>query len=326
VSCYQENGDSIPGLAVSGAEKIYKKLKNRELDITHSFYLKEFQLVTPPINFDYVMLDEAQDSNDVTLDMFFKLQGRKIIVGDTHQQIYAFRGSVDAIQNIHADISLSLTKTFRCRPAIVSAANFILSYYKKESQPIESVNKNVEKPITQAYITRTNAALIGFVAEFDEFSLTRKADEIFKSSLSVYYFIIKTHHLINPEFKFLTKFSGVSELQKYIEDTNDIELKMALTMATDYGSKLVQLLEKAKQNQYTKSKLTLTTAHSSKGLEFDSTILWDDFPSLMAVRDDEKLTDVEKDNEYNLLYVAVTRARYSIENLTVNSFTVSAVS
>ena len=55
---------------------------------------------------------------------------------------------------------------------------------------------------------------------------------------------------------------------------------------------------------------SISTIHKSKGLEFDKIVLVDDF-----VNEDSDvpiLEQLEQDQGFNLLYVAVSRARYSV--------------
>ena len=47
------------------------------------------------------MMDEGQDMNPTILDIFNNQDINKIIVGDPNQQIYAFRGAVNALGTIH---------------------------------------------------------------------------------------------------------------------------------------------------------------------------------------------------------------------------------
>lgn len=313
-------GEKTPDIVFNHAYKLYENMIRREIDITHNFYFKEFQRRLNKLkttDFDYVLLDEGQDSNEATLDIFLKLPGKKIIVGDTHQQIYAFRGSVDAMQRINADKSLYLTETFRCRPGIVNMANYVLAKYKGEPRKLKAVFDSFNDVETIAYIARTNASLIDYIDKFDEFILTREASEIFKSALSVFYFLQLEYDKIYPEYKYLTSFKK-SDLERYINETGDLELGKALEQATKYSSDLIRLFEKAKGQKNSDAVITLTTAHSSKGLEFDAVFLSDDFPSLEQLSYDENLTQLEKENEYNLFYVAITRARYVISNNSPN--------
>ena len=55
--------------------------------------------------------------------------------------------------------------------------------------------------------------------------------------------------------------------------------------------------------------VVLTTAHKSKGLEFDNVVLCGDFPPIHECHRDE--IDIDEE-EVNLLYVASTRAKFNL--------------
>lgn len=79
---------------------------------------------------DWVMVDEAQDTNPARRALAIKLMrkgtGRLIAVGDPNQAIYGFTGAdSDAMDLIKAELGskeLPLNKTYRCPKAIVRAA------------------------------------------------------------------------------------------------------------------------------------------------------------------------------------------------------------
>ena len=63
---------------------------------------------------DVLLVDEAQDTNPAMLDVFLRQKKTtKIIVGDPHQQIYAFRGAVNALDLVRPDVTYHLTQSFR---------------------------------------------------------------------------------------------------------------------------------------------------------------------------------------------------------------------
>ena len=51
-----------------------------------------------PYQYDVLLWDEAQDMNPAMLDVCLKQVKPKLVVGDSHQQIYRFRGAVDALR------------------------------------------------------------------------------------------------------------------------------------------------------------------------------------------------------------------------------------
>ena len=71
-----------------------------EIEITHDFYLKKFQLSNPVLYYDYILFDEGQDASPAMLDVFLKQQATKVIVGDTHQQIYGWRFAVNSLEQV----------------------------------------------------------------------------------------------------------------------------------------------------------------------------------------------------------------------------------
>lgn len=66
----------------------------------------------------------------------------------------------------------------------------------------------------------------------------------------------------------------------------------------------------------------MTTAHTSKGLEWNNVILNDDFASILEAIDMKKPKATIID-EMNLIYVAITRAK---DRLSINSVIIELIS
>lgn len=62
----------------------------------HDGYLKRWSLSKPKLSFDFILLDEAQDTNEAVLSVLREQQCMLTLVGDRHQQIYEWRGAVNA--------------------------------------------------------------------------------------------------------------------------------------------------------------------------------------------------------------------------------------
>jgi len=303
------------------ASQLYKMMEQGDIEITHSFYLKKFQLKSDHgINhFDYVLLDEAQDTNDVTLDIFLRAKGSKILVGDTHQAIYGFRGAEDAMQKAKADYSFYLSNTFRCCTHIVDRANFILKNFKGEHVPIVSSATAKPEDNTFAVISRTNGKIIEAFGEFDEdYRLIKHPAMIFALPFAINHWLSDEKEQIRPEYEWLKKFNEEAELKDYAEKTGDIELSSCFTIAKRYRKALYYFYKKAMIAYRAKKGIVLTTAHISKGLEFDRVELESDFPALdqvFAEGGEGKLNAIE---EANLYYVATTRAKWHIDDKSKN--------
>lgn len=69
------------------------------LPLGHDGYLKLWSLNSPKLEFDFLMVDEAQDLSPVMLEIIDAFVGQTILVGDSQQQIYSWRGAVDAMQH-----------------------------------------------------------------------------------------------------------------------------------------------------------------------------------------------------------------------------------
>lgn len=304
------------------ATTLWNKFNSGDIDITHDFYLKKFSLDEVALSrlsnkYDCFLLDEAQDCNPVTLKIFNSLTGKKkILVGDTYQQIYQFRGSVNAMDTIKAEYNFFLTYTFRCSKNVVDEANMILKRYLGSKTFLTSKNTEVPEINTVAYITRTNAMLIELISIFKDedentkFNLLKTPQEIFNTAVNVYYFLNNEHEKLSKEFKYLKKFQSEAHLLEFANDYDMVDLKSSVKLVKRYKKYVFVLMESAKKMQDKKSHITLTTAHTSKGLEWDRVLLTSDFKDLAEIDTVEKLIE-----EGNLLYVAVTRAKYEILKL-----------
>lgn len=122
----------------------------------------------------------------------------------------------------------------------------------------------------------------------------------------------------------------MSDLEKLVlaSGRKDVELENGLAIFKEYGDRLLLLFEKAKKNFYSTRKynLTLATAHSSKGLEFDVVTIDPNYPDLSSVMariaEEYRIKNLstfynpEKNlqldsfiEEVNLFYVAITRTK-----------------
>ncbi|KOX45238.1 hypothetical protein ADL19_23205, partial [Streptomyces purpurogeneiscleroticus] len=123
---HTENAE-LAAYLVKYARKAWDDLqltRGGKLQCTHDVYLKIYQLSRPRMPVDYVLLDEAQDLSPVMASLFhFQDHAQRIMVGDSAQAIYGFRGAIDAMSKFQADQRLTLSQSFRFGPAIATEAN-----------------------------------------------------------------------------------------------------------------------------------------------------------------------------------------------------------
>lgn len=279
--------------------------------IGHDVYLKMWSLTAPMIDCDYLMLDEAQDTNGAViaaLNANANLQ--KIIVGDSYQQIYAFRGATNAMQKMHVEHTGVLSKSFRYGESIGELASNFLRMVRGADVRVrgfDAVNSEIDigEPDfarLDCIIARTNTGAIeaGLM-------LSEKGCRVKLSTGST------------GKAEWISKLTAVSELLSHgkteahadyvgfdygsflshLESAQGAQDKSLRNIIEKYGIDAVsELLEQGARLR--KDVTHVMTAHGSKGLEFDRVLIWGDFPQEVAKYDGE---------EGNLLYVALTRAK-----------------
>ena len=110
---------------VAQSRRFLGKMDCGEIEISHDFYLKKFQLANPQLNYEYILFDEGQDASPAMLDIFLKQKATKVIVGDTHQQIYSWRFAINSLEK--ADFATYyLSTSFRFSQDIANLAMEVL--------------------------------------------------------------------------------------------------------------------------------------------------------------------------------------------------------
>ncbi|EPV4931114.1 3'-5' exonuclease [Campylobacter upsaliensis] len=315
---------------------LYEAMLKKELPMTHDFYLKYYQLASGGKelhNYDYILLDEAQDSNAVMLSIFLNNVCKKILVGDTFQNIYGFNQTINALETIEADFHLNLSTNYRSTQEILDYADsFLETCSSKNRVKMHSALKEEVKIKTQAFITRTNAGLIELIntlrkeENLDEVALLKEPESIFKLLFDIFSFRANRFELISKENAFLHNFDSMFELRSYA--SYDAELSLALNLSEKpYDFKaLKKLALKLYQNK--NANIFLINAHLSKGLEWDRVILHNDFVKLRDLKakieeeknqEEKAKREFEMEQELNLFYVAITRARFELEDRSGNN-------
>lgn len=286
-------------------------IENEELPFEHDFYLKMYQLSEPFLQqYNYILLDEAQDANDCVIDIIMQqYRAKKVFIGDTFQQIYGWRGAVNALEKVKNEaLVLYLTKSFRCSMQISKIANNYLEISEAPKDFIgnDDVRDDEADYAQSAIIARSNSQLFSYAA-----FQTAEKKLYFVSGIQSYNFtdlvdLVRLKYEGNSDKiknSFYKMFEDFDELRDYAERANDTEILSKIKVSVSVPKIATELWN---LNQRTVKKaedadIILTTAHKSKGLEWDSVKLLKGF------------TDLTKDDviqeEINLLYVAITRAK-----------------
>tara|TARA_B100000073_G_scaffold342374_1_gene345364 strand:- start:891 stop:2321 length:1431 start_codon:yes stop_codon:yes gene_type:complete len=308
-------------------KRIWEKMDNvnSNFKITHDFYLKKFELLSPKLNYDAILFDEAQDANPATKSLILKQKIYKkiniLFVGDRHQEIYSFRGSQNALINKNKN-EYALTKSFRFGKNIEKVANILIKKFKNEKLSISGndfINDQInsyQQHYKTAIISRTNAMVIANAMKAAE----ENKKIYFVGGIKNYNFgkILEVEALYNSQKHLIKDFSikkykNFNELEKVAKFEENNELLFLCNVVKKYSSKLRASINKVNSlivNDINQADITLTTAHKSKGLEFEQVILSNDFNKFFDKND--KIKQNIKNEEINILYVALTRAIYSL--------------
>lgn len=317
---------------LASANRLWEAMQDPNFDaipMPHDGYLKLFQLSQPDLgHYDYILLDEAQDTNPCLFNIFASQETGQVLVGDAHQNIYTFRGAMNAMDRIKGEGHV-LTASFRFGQGIADTANAILGVFKNEKERLRGLGKpsRVGKMVNgmeTVFLHRTNAGL--FDRAVDVLHSNQKMHFVggvknynFETILDVWRIMKKEHKDIKDPF--MRSFKDIDALEEYAEAVDDREIMARLKVVKKYTfriPRLVERLEEADEPDASKADVSLTTAHKSKGLEWSQVVLGDDFPSLMHESFVPLVSHLLPDHldaeplsfdESNLFYVSVTRAR-----------------
>ncbi len=311
------------------------KMDKGDIEITHDFYLKKFQLSNPKLNFDYLLFDEGQDASPAMLDIFLNQKATKVIVGDTHQQIYGWRHAVNSLEK--ADFkTFHLSTSFRFSQDIANLAMEILNWKNHlddfKSMSITGKGESKEHKV-KAILARTNLGLLLKAIEY----VTEKKNIshiYFEGNINSYtyadegaslYDILNLYNGNNRliKDKLIKEMSDLDELEDYIAKTEDVQLGLMIEIVREYGNEIPSIIKKSKakhveNNEKEKAEMIFSTVHRCKGMEYDAIQIVNDFiteEKLEKIKADGKSEDVSVskiNEEINLLYVAITRTKNSI--------------
>ncbi len=325
------------------------KMDKGEIEIPHDFYLKKFQLSNIQLGFDYILFDEGQDASPAMLDIFLKQKATKVIVGDTHQQIYGWRHAVNALEKANFK-TYYLSTSFRFGQDVANLAMKILTL-KKELGDYNEIkitgkgNSNGDK--TKAVLARTNLGLLLKAIEY--VTEKKKVQHIyFEGNINSYtyaddgaslYDVLNLYNgkrdLIRDNL--IKAMKDMVELEDYIEKTEDVQLGMMVEIVKEYGNEIPGIIKTIKDKHIgnddkEKAEMIFSTVHRCKGMEYDAIHLVNDFMTeerlkkQIKEKKNEELNKPKLYEEINLLYVAITRAKniiYIPETLMPPAFPVS---
>jgi heme oxygenase len=285
------------------------------LRFTHDCYLKLWQLSDPRLACDYVLFDEAQDANPVVAAIVDRQQhAQRILVGDSCQAIYGWRGAVDALARFPADQRLVLSQSFRFGPAIAAEANRWLALLDAPLRLRGSTTLRSRVgplPRADAVLCRTNAeavrqVLLG-VDQARRVALVGGGEQLRRLAQAA----ISLKAGRGTDHPELFAFTTWTEVQDYAaNDHAGADLKVLVDLVDGHGpEQLVYLVDQLVPEQ--DADLVVSTAHKAKGREWPTVRLAGDFGQ-PDQHGDGRPPEVVRP-EAMLAYVAVTRARQALD-------------
>lgn len=290
--------------------------------LSHDGYVKLWAMSSPRLEgWDALLVDEAQDLDPVFVGI---LEGQnhlqRVYVGDPAQQIYGWRGAVNAMDTLGGR-TLTLTWSFRFGAELAEAVNAFMSLVERRSFPgvrgrapwPTRVGVGVPKP-PFALISRTNAGLIQAVLELglsrvhvvggveDLLHLLKDA-EVLRLGLP--------REKPHPD---LLPLSTWQDLEVLAEEVGDPMASILLSLAERYDLEtLARRVASLQVSREEEAEVVASTTHKAKGREWDRTLIWRDFLPVwdLAVRLRPEARQSLWEEE-NLVYVALTRGKKEV--------------
>jgi Superfamily I DNA and RNA helicases len=243
-----------------------------------------------------------------------------VYVGDQHQQIYEWRGAVNAMATIATDDAKKLTQSFRFGPAIAAAATLILSKLGEKSRL--TGNQRISSQIldtteVDAVLARTNATVIAEALTTKESGRkpfivggTQDLERLVSDVFSLQDGVPGSH----PDF---FGFSNWNDVVAFASTDEGEDLRTFVTLVESNGPKRLWAAIKSSVSDIESADVCLSTAHKAKGAEWRSVRIADDFSANSS--DGEPISE----SEARLFYVAITRAKeiLSISPTLLSAFT-----
>lgn len=280
--------------------------RNSRAPLGFDGYLKLWALQKPRLDYDFVMVDEAQDLNPVLIGILEDNVNRQIVsVGDRHQQIYAWRGAVDALEQLPGKTCV-LTQSFRFGENIAAYADQVLRAMGEEHELRGNGRTDdyagEDDCLADAILCRTNSAVINTLLELLE--LNNKV-HVSGGTAELSALVSDAKRLqagqpaITGDLLGFTDWQQVEEVAE--QETN---LQVFVRLVNRYGVDTLSDVLGRTLPVATPDSITVSTAHKAKGLEWDCVEIDAGFEVSGA-------DDIGAE-ERRLFYVAVTRAQNSV--------------
>lgn len=294
--------------------------------IDHDGYLKWFATLSPRLPYDRLLVDEAQDLTPVMRELVAQQPASTTFVGDPAQQIYAWRGAVNAMRALRGR-SATLTMSFRFGDAIAAASKRVLNILEPDAKlsgqagPDRVVFEPAPGSLPRAVICRSNAGVLeaALAHAGGRLHVVGGLSEAIHEARYVAALRASRPQAVRWRGSVPQRLAGLRTWVN-LEDAAGRQggsLKRLKRLAERHGTELPAALKAVERTVTADEKdaeLVLTTAHKAKGREWEHVEAWDDFPDPPT----DRKTLLQRPNqerdvaELNLLYVTLTRAQRTL--------------
>ena len=309
------------------------------IDYTDMVWLPNVLFLKPlGLLFDFIMVDECQDMNKAERELVlkcFKMGTRMMSVGDSSQMLYAFSGgdpeSFNALKSIPNTKCLPLSISYRCGKSIVDFAKKIVPSIEAAENAVDGrIVRNVTLDMVKdgdMILCRNNAPLVQIYNEFlklgkkafirgkdignnlkaivkstkqEELNVDCKKDGVF---VRLYDDLFVSRNKLMDRFGIDAETAINSpQIQNKLDMIRALEI---LAENINTSEEIVNKIDEIFPKKDKKDGISLSTIHKAKGLEANNVFIACE--SLMPSKAAKK--DWEIRQEYNLMYVAYTRAK-----------------
>lgn len=280
--------------------------------IGHHIYLKLWALSNPSIPYDFILFDEAQDADPLMMGVLFKQHKQVIYVGDPHQQIYEWRGAINAMKQLPYPDS-RLTQSFRFGEKIANIANILLNALEEKiplsgNQAQNSTVGTLGSSQKNVILCRTNINALEHLLAGQKIG---KKPILQADSHSILQFCEGAEKLKNKQpvtnVPALMYFKNWKEVQEFSEQDEGGHLKPWVRVIDRYSTQDIAVAIKKQANEQHPT-YVISTVHKAKGLEWNNVEISDDF----IYQQNKTSVSISKE-ELRLLYVACTRAQHILD-------------
>lgn len=296
------------------------------LKVSHDAYLKAFQRMSPTLEgYDVIMLDEVQDCTDCILDVVLRQKhATRLFVGDVYQKIYGFRHVNNPFRYISATDTnrthfFYLSVSFRFGFDLMRLTNVFLRKKYNEHRGFsrsncrnntqlhvlrQSVHEAVRPGVT--ILCRYNLNVLKLLFQLTErgFRVRVYGKQInFEKERDIAQQLWFLHNnekdrVTNPK---IAAFESLQAMQEHHNTLQNNKWKNRIQLMLSYNENIADRWRLAativtEEETTGAPAVQVTTAHQSKGSEFDCVLLNDDFTG-------------SSEDAHNTLYVAMTRAK-----------------